>query len=69
MSKVFKQGNQYTKNFTEKFGEANTLIVSADIENQINELKYVREKKLYGYDWFERKPGLSMFNSKKAIKF
>jgi ribosome-binding ATPase YchF (GTP1/OBG family) len=27
------------KNFIEKFGEQNTLIVSADIENQINELE------------------------------
>ena len=29
-------GNNYTRNFIEKYGEANTLIVSADIENQIN---------------------------------
>ena len=34
-----QEGNKYTKNFTEKFGEENTLIVSADIENQINELE------------------------------
>ncbi len=33
-----QEGNQYTKKFMEKFGEENTLIVSADIENQINEL-------------------------------
>ena len=33
-----KNGNPYTKNFISKFGEENTLIVSADIENQINEL-------------------------------
>ena len=33
-----QEGNQYTKKFIEKFGEENTLIVSADIENQINEL-------------------------------
>ncbi len=33
-----KNGNQYTKNFISKFGEENTLTVSADIENQINEL-------------------------------
>ncbi len=33
-----KNGNKYTKNFIEKFGEKNTLIVSAEIENQINEL-------------------------------
>ena len=34
-----KEGNQYTKEFVEKFGEENTLVVSADIENQINELE------------------------------
>ena len=34
-----QKGNIYTKNFIEKFGEGNTLIVSADIENQINALK------------------------------
>ena len=34
-----QEGNQYTKNFIKKFGEKNTLIVSADIENQINELR------------------------------
>ena len=33
-----QDGNKYTKNFIEKFGKDNTLIVSADIENQINEL-------------------------------
>ncbi len=33
-----KNGNEYTKNFISKFGKENTLIVSADIENQINEL-------------------------------
>ncbi len=34
-----QNGNKYTKNFISKFGEENTLIVSADIENQINELE------------------------------
>ena len=33
-----KEGNIYTKNFINKFSIENTLIVSADIENQINEL-------------------------------
>ena len=33
-----QNGNGYTKSFIEKFGLENTLIVSADIENQINEL-------------------------------
>ena len=31
-----KAGNKYTNDFIEKFGEKNTMIVSADIENQIN---------------------------------
>ncbi len=41
-----KNGNNYTKVFIEKFGQENTLIVSADIENQINELDN-NEKKNY----------------------
>lgn len=36
--KSVQNGNSYTKLFLEKFGLENTLIVSADIENQINEL-------------------------------
>ena len=36
--KSVQNGNGYTKSFIEKFGLENTLIVSADIENQINEL-------------------------------
>ncbi len=36
--KSIQNGNGYTKSFIEKFGLENTLIVSADIENQINEL-------------------------------
>ncbi len=31
-------GNNYTKMFINKFGKENSLIISADIENQINEL-------------------------------
>ena len=46
-----QNGNDYTKKFIDKFGEKNTLIVSADIENQINELSLI-EKKLWN-DWFE----------------
>ena len=33
-----EMGNKYTSNFIKKFGEKNTIIVSADIENQINHL-------------------------------
>ena len=52
--KSVQNGNDYTKAFTDKFGKENTLIVSADIENQINELDVSEKKKLYGNDWFER---------------
>ena len=41
-----QKGNNYTNKFIEKFGEENTLIISADIENQINTLD-VNEKKKY----------------------
>ncbi len=41
-----QNGNDYTKKFINKFGIDHTLIVSADIENQINELD-VSEKKNY----------------------
>ena len=41
-----QNGNNYTKTFTNKFGKENTLIVSADIENQINGLD-PGEKKNY----------------------
>ena len=41
-----QKGNEYTSNFTKKFGQENTLIISADIENQINALD-LSEKKNY----------------------
>ncbi len=41
-----KNGNNYTEIFISKFGEENSLIISADIENQINELEN-EEKKNY----------------------
>ncbi len=41
-----QNGNNYTKSFIDKYGNNNTLIVSADIENQINELDR-NEKKNY----------------------
>tara|TARA_B100001248_G_C27391426_1_gene462581 strand:- start:1270 stop:2343 length:1074 start_codon:yes stop_codon:yes gene_type:complete len=44
--KSVKDGNNYTKLFMEKFGEEKTLIISADIENQINGLE-TDEKKNY----------------------
>jgi len=44
--KSVQNGNDYTKVFMSKFGDENTLIISADIENQINELN-INEKKNY----------------------
>ena len=40
------KGNNFTKDFINKFSEDNTIIISADIENQINELD-ISEKKNY----------------------
>ena len=37
--KSIQNGNEYTQNFINKYSKENTLIVSADIENQINELE------------------------------
>ncbi len=42
-----KLGNKYTKDFIKKFSEKNTLIISADIENQINQLENENEKQNY----------------------
>ena len=41
-----QNGNNYTQSFIDKYGKENTLIISADIENQINELDN-NEKKNY----------------------
>ena len=40
-------GNKYTEKFIKKFGEKNTLIISAEMENQINQLEDENEKKNY----------------------
>tara|TARA_B100000686_G_scaffold351384_1_gene450043 strand:- start:889 stop:1965 length:1077 start_codon:yes stop_codon:yes gene_type:complete len=45
--KSIEKGNNYTKSFTDKFGKKNTLIISADIENQINQLGDEKEKENY----------------------
>ncbi len=44
--KSIKAGNNYTKSFINKYGKKNTIMISADIENQINQLKG-DEKKNY----------------------
>ena len=51
-------GNKYTDSFIKKYGENNTLIVSADIENQINQLEN-DEKENYMQMIGLKKTGLS----------
>jgi GTP-binding protein YchF len=58
-----QKGNVYTKNFITKYKEENTLIVSADIENQINSLDQV-EKINYMEMIGLKKTGLDMLIQK-----
>jgi len=58
-----QKGNQYTEAFIKKFGDKNTLIVSADIENQINQLEN-DEKKNYMEMIGLKRTGLNMLIQK-----
>jgi len=58
-----QKGNVYTKNFITKYKEENTLIVSADIENQINSLNQV-ERNNYMEMIGLKKTGLDMLIQK-----
>ena len=58
-----QNGNNYTKDFIKKNGIENTLIISADIENQINELD-LSEKKNYMEMIGLKKTGLDMLIQK-----
>ena len=58
-----KNGNLYTKKFISKFGQDSTLIISADIENQINELDF-SEKKNYMEMIGLKETGLNMLIQK-----
>ena len=58
-----QNGNDYTKKFINKFGQENTLVVSADIENQINELD-INEKKKYMEMIGLKETGLNMLIQK-----
>jgi len=42
-----EKGNKYSEKFVEKYSEKNTLIISAEIENQINQLGDEVEKENY----------------------
>ena len=61
--KNIKNGNNYTQAFIDKFGKEHTLIVSADIENQINELNK-SEKKNYMEMIGLKETGLNMLIQK-----
>ena len=61
--KSVQNGNEYTKAFMDKYKSENTLIVSADIENQINELD-IAEKKNYMEMIGLKKTGLDMLIQK-----
>ena len=43
--KSISKGNKYTEKFLEKKNNKNTIIISADIENQLNQLEKVEKKK------------------------
>ena len=58
-----QNGNKYTQAFIGKFGEKNTLIVSADIENQINQLEN-EEKENYMEMIGLKRTGLNMLIQK-----
>ena len=61
--KSIQNGNDYTKKFISKFGSDNSLIISADIENQINNLD-VHEKKNYMEMIGLKETGLNMLIKK-----
>ena len=58
-----QSGNNYTKAFIDTYGQENTLIVSADIENQINELD-TSEKQNYMEMIGQKKTGLDLLIQK-----
>ena len=61
--KSIQNGNDYTKKFISRFGSDNSLIISADIENQINNLD-VHEKKNYMEMIGLKETGLNMLIKK-----
>ena len=61
-----KNGNSYTNLFIEKYGDKNTIIISADIENQINQLG-TEEREKYMEMFKVTETGLDLL-IKKAYK-
>ena len=61
--KSIQNGNANTRDFVNKFDQENTLIISADIENQINELD-INERKNYMEMIGIKKTGLDLLIQK-----
>tara|TARA_B100001540_G_scaffold249304_1_gene225050 strand:- start:225 stop:1298 length:1074 start_codon:yes stop_codon:yes gene_type:complete len=61
--KSISKGNHYTEKFINQCGESNTIIISADIENQINQLEE-SEKKNYLEMINQKKTGLNILINK-----
>ena len=61
--KSVQNGNKYTEDFINKFGDKNTLIVSAEIENQINQLETDEKVNYMKMIWL-KETGLSMLIQK-----
>ena len=57
------KGNIYTQNFIKKFGENNSIIISAEIENQLNSLNN-EEKKNYMEMLGIKEAGIKMLTRK-----
>ncbi len=51
--KSIEKGNKYTESFIDKFEVNKTIIISAEIENQINQLEDNEKKKLYENNWIK----------------
>jgi len=58
-----ESGNKYTEDFMKKFSEKNTILISADIENQINQLEN-EERKNYMNMIGLKETGLNMLIKK-----
>ena len=61
--KSLKNGNKFVESCIKKYGEDNVIVVSAEIENQINQLN-IEEKKIYMTDSGIEKTGLDLLIQK-----
>ena len=58
-----KKGNKYTQNFIENYGDKDTIIISAEIENQLNSLNN-KEKMNYMEMLGIKEAGISVLSKK-----